>query len=252
VTARRHLTILLAESDVTDAIERLRRRWDPVMAAIIPAHVTVVYPEEVSDEALLMSRVEPELANLRSFPLDIRGVFCEDGGRGGVFLRAHDRVGTLTAMRQGLLAAPFTPTAFRYHATIVHPRTSDRGPEALAAMAHSPVVGSVIVSELCFTSTSSTAQEVIHRFELAPPRVQQVAAVLRRGKRVLLCHRSPAREYFPDVWDLPGGHVEAGENAGMALARELDEELGIRVEDLPDIPTRVLSDDALVMPRVVV
>jgi 8-oxo-dGTP pyrophosphatase MutT (NUDIX family) len=32
------------------------------------------------------------------------------------------------------------------------------------------------------------------------------------------------------VWDLPGGHVEPAESPADALARELDEELGITVE----------------------
>ena len=202
--ARRHLTILLTDSDVADAIERMRCRWDPAMAAIAPAHVTVVYPEEASDEALLMQRLERQLAKVRSFPIDIRGAFCEDGGRGGVFLHAHDRVGTLTGVKCGLLTPPFTPTAFPLHVTVVHPRTSDRGPYALAAINHNQVIGSVVVSELCWTETSSTAQHVVQRFA-----------------------------------------VEAGEHAVIALARELDEELGIGVEDLSDLPTRVLSDDAL-------
>ena len=35
-----------------------------------------------------------------------------------------------------------------------------------------------------------------------------VAALLVRADRVLLCHRSPDRRWFPDVWDFPGGHVE--------------------------------------------
>jgi 8-oxo-dGTP diphosphatase len=45
--------------------------------------------------------------------------------------------------------------------------------------------------------------------------------------RVLLCHRSPNRRWYPDVWDLPGGHVEPGEGAADALGRELCEELGL-------------------------
>nr|BFE57433.1 (deoxy)nucleoside triphosphate pyrophosphohydrolase [Dactylosporangium thailandense] len=61
------------------------------------------------------------------------------------------------------------------------------------------------------------------------PRAHIVTALLRDGNRILLCHRSPRRLRYPDVWDLPGGHVEPGELPGAALARELREELGIDI-----------------------
>lgn len=54
-----------------------------------------------------------------------------------------------------------------------------------------------------------------------------VAGLLRRRGRALMVHRSPQREWYPDAWDLPGGHVIAGEAPRHALARELDEELGV-------------------------
>jgi 8-oxo-dGTP diphosphatase len=57
-----------------------------------------------------------------------------------------------------------------------------------------------------------------------------VAAALVRDGRVLLCHRSAKREWYPNVWDLPGGHIEPTESPAGALARELHEELGITVE----------------------
>ena len=57
-----------------------------------------------------------------------------------------------------------------------------------------------------------------------------VAALLVRDGRVLLCHRSADRRWYPDVWDFPGGHVEAGEAPTKALARELEEELGIQIQ----------------------
>jgi 8-oxo-dGTP pyrophosphatase MutT (NUDIX family) len=55
-----------------------------------------------------------------------------------------------------------------------------------------------------------------------------VGALVREG-RVLLVHRSPDRRDYPDVWDLPGGHIETGESELGALTRELHEELGVRV-----------------------
>jgi 8-oxo-dGTP diphosphatase len=57
-----------------------------------------------------------------------------------------------------------------------------------------------------------------------------VAGLLVRDGRVLLCHRSAGRRWYPDVWDFPGGHVEFGEQPSKALARELEEELGIRIQ----------------------
>lgn len=44
-----------------------------------------------------------------------------------------------------------------------------------------------------------------------------------------MCHRHADRAWFPDVWDIPGGHIEADEDPAEALARELREELGIVV-----------------------
>jgi 8-oxo-dGTP diphosphatase len=64
------------------------------------------------------------------------------------------------------------------------------------------------------------------------------AALVRDGREVLLCHRSPDRRWYPDVWDFPGGHVEHGEAPLKALHRELVEEVGVAidVEDLSDEP----------------
>ena len=55
-------------------------------------------------------------------------------------------------------------------------------------------------------------------------------AILRKDDGVLLCHRHPERAWLPNVWDFPGGHVEALETHQQALARELYEELGVRID----------------------
>jgi len=56
-----------------------------------------------------------------------------------------------------------------------------------------------------------------------------VVGALVRGGRVLLVHRSPNKHAYPDIWDLPGGLLEAGESELGALTRELDEELGVQI-----------------------
>jgi len=62
------------------------------------------------------------------------------------------------------------------------------------------------------------------------PRMHKVVigALVREG-HVLLVHRSQNKRAYPNVWDLPGGLVEAGESELDALARELHEELGLQI-----------------------
>jgi len=54
-----------------------------------------------------------------------------------------------------------------------------------------------------------------------------VSALLSRDGRILLGKRAATRAWYPDVWDLPGGHREPGETYDEALARELGEEIGV-------------------------
>jgi 8-oxo-dGTP diphosphatase len=63
-----------------------------------------------------------------------------------------------------------------------------------------------------------------------------VAVILRRADELLLCHRSPGRQWYPDVWDFPGGHVEPGERPQDALRREVAEELGAELEGVDGGP----------------
>lgn len=57
--------------------------------------------------------------------------------------------------------------------------------------------------------------------------VQVVAAILERDGKVLVGQRTAGQSH-PLKWEFPGGKVEPGETPAQAVARELEEELGIR------------------------
>ena len=54
-----------------------------------------------------------------------------------------------------------------------------------------------------------------------------VAALIIQSQRILLGQRASDRAFYPGVWDVFGGHIEAGESLEQTLVRELQEELGI-------------------------
>lgn len=61
----------------------------------------------------------------------------------------------------------------------------------------------------------------------AAPSLRLVAAALIvRSGEVLICQRRPDQPMALQ-WEFPGGKIEAGESPEQALARELNEELGI-------------------------
>lgn len=64
-----------------------------------------------------------------------------------------------------------------------------------------------------------------------------VAALIVRGGEVLIGQRRPDQPMALQ-WEFPGGKIEAGESPEQALARELDEEVGIHATIGPRV-TRI-------------
>jgi mutator protein MutT len=65
----------------------------------------------------------------------------------------------------------------------------------------------------------------------SPDPIWVVAAVISRAGRFLLGRR-PDDKRHGGLWEFPGGKLEAGESWGAAAARELAEELGLRLESI--------------------
>ncbi|RPI91035.1 MAG: NUDIX domain-containing protein [Chloroflexi bacterium] len=70
-----------------------------------------------------------------------------------------------------------------------------------------------------------------------------VAALIIQSQRILLGRRSATRAFYPDVWDVFGGHMEPGEQQPETLIRELQEELGITPTQWQYLETIHISPD---------
>ncbi|GAB48152.1 NUDIX hydrolase [Mobilicoccus pelagius] len=62
--------------------------------------------------------------------------------------------------------------------------------------------------------------------------------------RVLLVRRHQGRADYPGCWDLPGGHVEAGETPAGAARRECLDDLGSFTAD--ELPSLTMFDPAAI------
>ncbi|WP_232021623.1 MULTISPECIES: NUDIX domain-containing protein [Pseudonocardia] len=234
------------DGDAARAVDELRSVWDPVMRDVVPAHVTVVYPEETVDAELLLERAARAADEMPAFPIRLGAFGCAEG-RGGVFVMVEDSRGGLEALRDRLLLPPQRFSGYPFHATVAHPSTAQSLSACWTQLSGSGLDVSFRVRELLWTVTDASTRTVLERFALtgssASSRVALVGGVLMDGDRVLLGLRHPDRVSFPGVWDVPGGHVEPGESPRRALRRELREELGI--EATVEEPWSRLADDDL-------
>jgi isopentenyldiphosphate isomerase len=56
--------------------------------------------------------------------------------------------------------------------------------------------------------------------------------ILNENNEILMQKRSSNRDYFPNVWDpTHGGHIQSGESSLAAVIREINEELGISINN---------------------
>lgn len=81
--------------------------------------------------------------------------------------------------------------------------------------------------------------------------IVNVSVVIFNGNNeVLLGHRSPQEEVYPDLWGIPGGKIESTDaSIEDGLKREVLEEVGIEIKDIQMVSnnTRVKSDSQNVL-----
>ena len=72
----------------------------------------------------------------------------------------------------------------------------------------------------------------------------RAAGILIEDGKVLLIHRTKEKEgIVRDYYVIPGGGIEEGETIEKATKRELEEEVGIKVELIEEKPKYVLEEE---------
>ncbi len=70
----------------------------------------------------------------------------------------------------------------------------------------------------------------VSRVAEIPTWIAVVAVALGRADGRWLMHRRPAGKHHAGLWEFPGGKVESGEIPQLAIVREVEEELGIALD----------------------
>jgi 2'-5' RNA ligase len=136
-------------ADVRRDIDVLRTRWNPERAAGNPAHVTVVYHDEAPDPLLLADRLRAAAREIAPFRLTFGPVARFPEPVRGAYLPVVDPTGGVAAIREALLAPPFTRRGrFGLHVTLLHPDQGARLESAWAALSALPDPGAFEVTEL--------------------------------------------------------------------------------------------------------
>lgn len=82
------------------------------------------------------------------------------------------------------------------------------------------------------------------------PLLVVVAAALEDADGRVLMQQRPAGKQHGGLWEFPGGKVEPGESPVAALARELEEELGIAIDVAEAFPIAFAEDRDAVRPMI--
>ncbi len=80
-----------------------------------------------------------------------------------------------------------------------------------------------------FSGDAIPLRQLIMNIRMTLPVIPVAVGILYRQDGCILLASRPADKPWPGYWEFPGGKIEAGESGRDALARELDEELGIQV-----------------------
>jgi 2'-5' RNA ligase len=161
---RHHATAFLDPRD-SGPVEELRSRWDPLMAQLIAAHVTLIYSEEIPDPAQLEQLAAIAAASTPPFTIALGPAFYVGSPADGVFFHVHDPEGGIGSFRARTVPAGQV-IDFPPHVTIVHPRTSRLGEQAWNDLATARVAARFILTQVAVTASSGDRWQTLRLLPL--------------------------------------------------------------------------------------
>lgn len=100
---------------------------------------------------------------------------------------------------------------------------------ALVCRAKEPICNACPVSKYC-QAYKESKQEIIPEVKKKIIKdIYAVIAIIKKGNDYFIQKR-PSKGLLADLWEFPGGKIEAGESVKKAMARELNEELGVQLK----------------------
>jgi 2'-5' RNA ligase superfamily len=147
---RHHATAFLG-LPASHPMEELRRTWDPEMARQIAAHVTLIYPEEIADPALLTAQAAHAADHTGPFTIMVEAPFHSGSPADGIFMHVSDPDQGIARFRATAMPADHA-IDFPAHITLVHPRTSSRGMRAWADLADVRFDARITIAEVAVTA----------------------------------------------------------------------------------------------------
>jgi 2'-5' RNA ligase/ADP-ribose pyrophosphatase YjhB (NUDIX family) len=232
--------IVLLPEPMAAHVQAWRRALRDPARDLIPPHLTLVPPQEVTASAVeaAIALVDRAAATVPPGVIELRGAATFLPHSPVAFLVVTEGGLTLRALERELRASPLNQRAFPFHphVTVAQGRPAEELESAVRELASFHAV--FPLSQVTLTEADELGgwrllhQGLVGGSELVRevPLAEAVSAAvfLFDGSRVLLGRRSlrPQRRH-PGVWDAPGGKREPGESLLEALVREVREETGV-------------------------
>lgn len=151
---------------VNRAVEDIRRRWDPRMAQVVAAHVTLVH--QVDDPSAFLQQLRSIATVTAPVQFTLTHAARWESPAGGIYVAVEDSSDAIAALRRSLLVTDPPGITYTPHVTLVHPRTTlpDRARSAWSALRDVRVNQHVTVEDVALMQNGAQGWELVDRIRL--------------------------------------------------------------------------------------